>query len=447
MSVSIYVAEDNQETIVLRRKDSKNTTDLRIFGRHMIKRVRNMLLPNLTTLFCSSLNVTEVSLSEFPMLQTLVWIHGQLQRLTGLSRLYRLTTLECYCNELDHMDSLAGLTQLTRLDCQDNYLCELGGLGVLTTLVSLTCSCNAFDDLTEVASMTRLTHLECNHNYLKNLLMPRSIVGVIDCSYNCIEEILFPDAPMEMETFRCDGNRLRQLVIPASVIISEFLTCCDNQLTSIQLLAPVHPRVIYARRNKLTSLRDLSPDVASTCKRLYVDGNRFGTLDILPTFKKMVTLSCARCKLSSLHGVERLTALVELDVSHNSIEHLNGLRACTRLVALNCDYNPVREIPVFPAIKKLWRLSVRNRSFDPYVNVFLEAHKVFDFISSLEDSRRDNARKAVRTVRVIAGKYRRSNRDVLGLVARTLWSMRTASEWHPLLQPRVHRYSLRPRRK
>ncbi len=208
-------------------------------------------LPNLRSLFCTSMGLAKLDLSMVPRLTALACDYNQLTEL-DLSAIPRLTSLSCDCNQLTELD-LSDVSCLTNLSCNDNNLTEL-----------------------DVSLVPQLTTLSCFHNEISKLAVsPVSQLTCLDCSDNEITKLDLSAVP-QLTCLDCSGNELTELDLTNTSPLTE-LSCNYNQLTKLDLSNVTQLRKLSCGHNQLTKL-DLSN--VPQLEGLSCGGNQLTNLDV-----------------------------------------------------------------------------------------------------------------------------------------------------------------------
>lgn len=144
---------------------------------------------------------------------------------------------------------------------------------------------------------------------------------------------------LEIETFLyvCSEEGLKSLEGLERLPNLKSLNCTDHELEHFDGI------------NKLKHL-----------EKLNIGGNLFQSLDGICSLVNLRNLNCFNnYRLKSLTGIECLTKLVKLNVSHMELTSLVGIEHLTELVELDCTYN---KLASFEQINKLTQLEILNCS-------------------------------------------------------------------------------------
>ncbi|MFM7166607.1 MAG: leucine-rich repeat domain-containing protein [Planctomycetaceae bacterium] len=164
-------------------------------------------LPQLTTLYCCGIQLTELALSSVPELTNL-YCHDNLLTELDLSSVPLLFGLWCKNNRLTELD-LSRVPQLTALGCWSNRLMRLG-LTSVPKLTNLYCGDNKLMEL-DLSNVPQLGILYCWNNQLTQLdLSNVPQLTMLICNLNQLTALDLSNVPL-LTTLRCDQRLVRRL--------------------------------------------------------------------------------------------------------------------------------------------------------------------------------------------------------------------------------------------
>ena len=163
-----------------------------------------------------------------------------------------------------------------------------------------------------------------------------TFIGVSDMNISSLKGIEFLTA---LTYLSCDNNQLTSLDLSKNTALT-YLSCDNNQLTSLDLSKNTALTTLSCGNNQLTSL-DLSKNTALT--GLSCGNNQLTTLDVSKN-TALTTLSCDNNQLTTL-DVSKNTALKTLYCDNNQLTTLNvsGLPA---LHTLSCIGNQLTTLDI-----------------------------------------------------------------------------------------------------
>ena len=198
------LSQEYGEDGVLTEEEIMYVTTINLMG----KRIQNLKgiehFTELTTLYCTGNQLTELDVSECT----------------------KLTDLECAWNQLATLD-VSKNTALVALSCSGNQLTALD-VSQNIALETLGCGLNMLTSL-DVSQNTMLTELYCQENQLTELDVTKNIMlKRLGCPDNQLTSINIL-GHTELESLRCARNNLTQLDVSGCPALNE-LICMSNQI-------------------------------------------------------------------------------------------------------------------------------------------------------------------------------------------------------------------------
>lgn len=101
--------------------------------------------------------------------------------------------------------------------------------------------------------------------------------------------------------------------------------------------------------NDLSSIADLT-----NLEELYLQGNELQSLETIPALTKLKTISVANNKpLTTLKGIEKLSALEELQSNHSNIEDIQDIKNLQNLRIIGLMKNKITDISAFSNLNNI----------------------------------------------------------------------------------------------
>ncbi|MBE6826910.1 MAG: hypothetical protein E7511_08540, partial [Ruminococcus sp.] len=142
-----------------------------------------------------------------------------------------------------------------------------------------------------------------------------------------------------LEYLNCCNNDLTSLDVSGNTALTH-LNCCRNQLTSLDVSKNTALTELYCNNNQLTSL-DVSQN--TMLEYLNCSNNQLTSLDVSQN-TALEYLDCSYNQLTSL-DVSKNAALTGLHCYKNQLESLD-VRQNTKLTDLDCSYNQLTSLDV-----------------------------------------------------------------------------------------------------
>ena len=332
--------------------------------------------PALTTIACSNNSISELDLSNCPLLASLYFDGNRLTEL-DISNNPLLTSLACDGNRLTELD-ISKCPLLTSVNLDNNELTEFDASNHLQ-LAYIYCSYNNLTRI-DVSNCPALNLLGCESNDLTALdVSNHPMLQVFDCSHNRIRtlDLNADDLPV-LYGIGCTDNGLESLALHNFTNL-ETIECFNNNLTELDLSGNPNLYLLWAWDNKLERLNvsntaisnlgcarnPLTEVNASNCTRMKqlwcyetnltnLDISNCPALEVLSVYKNNLThlnlsgntalrtLNCWDNQLATL-DVRHCTSLVGLFCSGNQLSDID-LKANTQLQELSCARNNIRTL-------------------------------------------------------------------------------------------------------
>lgn len=244
--------------------------------------------------------------------------------LTGIQYFTELTTLNCSSNNLTSLD-VSALTKLTTLTCSFN---QLTSLSTPNSLVTLHCHRNKLNSL--VLTSTNLEDLRCNNNNLTSLdLSNFTKLKTLRCGENKLTSLDVSNCTL-LTLLYCQTNSIVSLDVSNLHVLTD-LICSENPLSSLKL--PTDPSALQSLNcgySNLSSIDNLNDQ--SNLQLLDIYSCQFESIDV-SALKNLQTLNAPDNNISSLDltGLSNLST-VRIENNDMSSLTLSGNDALTVLI-------------------------------------------------------------------------------------------------------------------
>ncbi len=272
--------------------------------------------------------------SEIDSTKTISCSMEGINSLHGIEYFTELTTLYCSDNNLTELD-LSACKSLTNLNCQGNYLTQLD-LSNCPELRKLICSGNTLKAL-DVSNCPALASLDCSSNVLSQLkLQNNDALSTLNCSNNNLTNLDL-SGNSALNSLICSGNALRQVTLAENAALV-VLNCSGNLLSNLAIGDNSALRNLRCSGNLLTDL-DLSG--APVLNNLECQGNRLNSL-FAANCDALSSINCANNLLDQL-SVSGCSVLKTLHCEQNQLTTLD-LNDCGSLKTLFCYDNNISNL-------------------------------------------------------------------------------------------------------
>lgn len=354
--------------------------------------------------FCGRLVRLDVSQNSIraldgipPTVRELNISHNVLDGLTAWDRLANLQYIDVSNNHIKSLSCFRSLVHLRDLIADNTGLVNLDGIKYHETLLTVRARGNAIEELDfEGTSLQRLATLDLENNKIRKL--------------DNLQEL------SSLSYLNLKGNRLVDFA-PQESIHLKHLIISDNRLRNLDLTSMVRLHLVYADRNKLTtvsglcrtphldslSLREQSGSKpfdmlmlarAYEVRKLFLSGNRLGTFAPTRDFLNLQLLDLANCGLQCLPDNlgEMLPNLRVLNLNFNGLSDISALVGIPRLKRLHVAGNRLADLKMvvkilaeFPWLVEVdIRDTALTQGFYPPMHVIV--HRERDQIQSVIDS-------------------------------------------------------------
>lgn len=258
-----------------------------------------------------------------------------------------VTHLNLRMNQISDISPLATLTHLVLLDLGTNRIDDLSPLASLTNLYSLSLSSNPATDLSPLTYLDGLTELFVTHNRFTSALPISNLVNLTTLhfgynpSFSGNLQFLEPLTNLEFLSVACSGGRLFGFDVIGSLVNLQGLAIQGSRrLTDISFI------------DNLTNLTSLILTGATSVDDFSPVSRQYGLTYLNMSFNRMSDLTPL--------GLEGLTNLTHLILSHNSIVDISSLSNLIYLTDLQLGSNYIADISVIGYLTNLTVLSLRG---------------------------------------------------------------------------------------
>lgn len=296
--------------------------------------------------FCGSLVKVDVShntiraLDGIPScIRELTITHNMLSELTAWDRLGNLQYVNVSNNDVKSLSAFNGLVHLRGLVADNCGLTNLDGIRFHDSLLTLRARGNSIEKLSfDGTNLQRLTSLDLEDNKIREL---ESLHELSSLTY-----------------LNLKGNQLVKFSSAVSLALKH-LIISDNKLRKVDIASMPRLHLLYADRNKLTTVDGLSRvphldslslreqggskpfdmsflKTAYEVRKLFLSGNHLGFFDPPRDFLNLQLLDLANCGLQRLPDNlgQLMPNLRVANLSFNGLSDVSGLTSIPRLKRL-----------------------------------------------------------------------------------------------------------------
>ncbi len=304
------------------------------------------------------------------------------------------------------------LGQVTKLNCKDFGIIELQGIEFLTQLQKLDLRVNKIEDVTPIGALTSLVELKLARNHITNIesLAALTVLNTLSLSENKLskDDLAVIGKLSELSTLYLRGNGIDDTSFIANLGQLTSVYLYDNAIADLSVLAEVTSlRLLELEANPITDIRALnnsrtvlerlnlrqtallsclaieqleinhpSTEVMRPAHCIEVEELSFADVSLDKCVKEqaldagvlkvsqMDSLSCKDKSITSIKGLDVLTALADLDLRVNQISSVKPLERLRNLTHLRLTRNEIKSMTPVRRLKDLQLLTASRNAFE-----------------------------------------------------------------------------------
>lgn len=338
--------------------------DKRLSSLHMLDR------------FCASLVKVDVSQNSLRALdgipatvRELTISSNLLSDLTAWDRLANLHFVDVSNNQIKGLSSFRSLLHLRELVADNTGLTSLNGIKYHESLISLRAKGNAITELDfEGACLHKLQTLDLENNKIRGIQNLDELQSLTHLNLKGNQMAGFsPTGPVPLKQLMISDNKLR--VLDLAMLSRLHLVYADrNKLTTVLGLDRVpHLDTLSLREQGGSKPFDMTTlKSAYEVRKLFLSGNRLGVFNPPRSFLNLQLLDLANCALQRLPDSlgELMPNLRVLNLNFNGLSDISSLHNVSRLKRLHLvgnrftDFKPL--VNIFAGLPWLTELDLRD---------------------------------------------------------------------------------------
>ncbi|MCJ8267900.1 MAG: leucine-rich repeat domain-containing protein, partial [Psychrosphaera sp.] len=284
--------------------------------------------------------------------------------LEGIEHFDNLKSLNLILNDIEDISPLGGLTKLTGLGLFDNKVKDVTALSNLTALQGLTLAYNDINNISPLAGLKKLTSLSLHFNEVGNLstLSHLTRLRKLTLQHNQITDLL----PLYRLTQLGELNLLNNdyLYCESVDALQQVLTA--TKITQNFTNAPLISAITFTDANLQACINEQAQtkgwEKVSDVTSLFCHDNQIERLDGLDYFTALTSLNLSRNVIADLSALANLTRLKGLGLWENKITDLAALRHLTALQGLTLKYNDIEDLTPLSSLSKLSLLTLEGNN-------------------------------------------------------------------------------------
>ncbi|KAI3399998.1 hypothetical protein diail_4832 [Diaporthe ilicicola] len=324
--------------------------------KEMILREKQLGSLHMLDRFCGSLVKIDVSRNTIRALdgipssiRELAITHNMLSELTAWDRLTNLQYVDVSNNDIKSLSAFNDLVHLRNLVADNCGLASLDGIKFHDSLLTLRARKNSIDKLSfDGTNLQRLTSLDLEGNKIQEVECLHELPSLTYLNLKDNQLVKFSSAePLTLKHLIISDNKLRKLDV-ASMARLHLLYADRNKLTTVHGLPRVpHLDSLSLREQGGSRPFDMSfLETAYEVRKLFLSGNHLGFFEPPRDFLNLQLLDLANCGLQRLP--DNLGQLVPnlrvANLSFNGLSDVSGLTSTPRLKRLLLAGNRLADV-------------------------------------------------------------------------------------------------------
>ena len=264
--------------------------------------------------------------------------------LTSLSNLKELNLTGCRFepNDLETIAKLPGLTQLTLADCG---LSTLAGLEYAQNLTYLDLSNNTVRNLEPLAVMSKLKTLKMSHNALTTLSAISNLTNLVevDISYNALSSLAPLSNSLGMSSLLANNNHISTLEGMDKLSELKILNLNKNELTDVSILSGNTALTeLNIGSNSVDNITSFS--TLTNLELFTFSFNQVSTLPAWPDGSKLRFIDGTNNQVDGLDNLKNMHSLTHILMDYNKITSVDPIANCYNLVQINVYGNVIPNV-------------------------------------------------------------------------------------------------------
>ncbi|EPI6131465.1 LapB repeat-containing protein, partial [Listeria monocytogenes] len=234
--------------------------------------------------------------------------------------------------------SQTDLNKITSLTATSKGIVDLTGIDLLSKLTSLSISGNQITDISALNGLVNLSNLNVSNNKITSFNLNANsnlpMLSAVDIRSNNLKNINVQDQP-KLWTFKCDTGSSSELT---EVTLKNLptLIVAGNGSSAYQ------DDIVFSSTPGLSKV--ILENLPSTSSEVKLDHCAIEEL-VINNLPKVSVVIISYNKITTLEGLENLSAVSKIDAYENLVTEIENLHAFPKLQTLTVDNNHISVLP------------------------------------------------------------------------------------------------------
>ncbi|HHT6623521.1 TPA: LapB repeat-containing protein [Listeria monocytogenes] len=234
--------------------------------------------------------------------------------------------------------SQTDLNKITSLTATSKGIVDLTGIDLLSKLTSLSISGNQITDISALNGLVNLSNLNVSNNKITSFNLNANsnlpMLSAVDIRSNNLKNINVQDQP-KLWTFKCDTGSSSELT-EVTLKNLPILIAAGNGSSAYQ------DDIVFSSTPGLSKV--ILENLPSTSSEVKLDHCAIEEL-VINNLPKVSVVIISYNKITTLEGLENLSAVSKIDAYENLVTEIENLHAFPKLQTLTVDNNHISVLP------------------------------------------------------------------------------------------------------
>lgn len=348
------ITKPTNTTILMYKNDVSKVTTLELNGKGLTDLSGLKVFTNLSKLSATNNKIADLSkISELTNLQQLYLSNNNLKNLNGIEKLTKLYSFNASNNQISDISKVSQLTKLITITLNNNKISDLSALANISTLNEVNADNNtvkmmpAFENITKMSMKNNKITVSATNGEIE---LPELLKRTKNEN-----SVLFTASDFECSNCRIENNKIIMSDQNATVTVKDGKASGTTVtvINSTEIIA-FNDRVLAEKVKNEFKLSEMKEDNGKYI--LYISKDAINA-------KKSINLSTrvsSQEKITDITGLEKLSQLVNINLSNNNVSDFSKLSEIKTLETLNVKNNGLPNLNTLTDLKQLKQLDASN---------------------------------------------------------------------------------------